>query len=76
MSTNPTPGVNQNQNVVLKPVPWGKKYRAPLMNAAFWAFWAGFALAHQGGVNNDSLLINLSYLVFALACLVPLVTKK
>ena len=23
-------------------VPWGKKYRNPLMNAAFWAFWLAF----------------------------------
>lgn len=74
MSTNPVP--NANTNTTIKPVPWGKKYRTPLMNTAFWCFWIGFFLAHQGGVSNIDFMISLSYVVFTLACLVPLVTKK
>ena len=74
MSANPAP--NTNPTVVIAPVSWRKKYRAPLMNAAFWGFWIGFYLAHQGGVTNNSIMINLSYLIFTLSCLVPLVTKK
>ena len=72
MSTNPAP----NTNVTIAPVTWRKRYRAPLMNAAFWGFWVGFYLAHQGGVSNNSTMINLSYVIFTLSCLVPLVTKK
>ena len=59
-----------------KPVPWGKKYRNPLMNAAFAAFWLGFPLAYLGGVQNNGLLINSAFILFTLACIVPLVTKK
>jgi len=59
-----------------KPVPWGKKYRTPLMNASFVAFWLGFPLAYIGGTQNNSLFINAAFLLFTLACLVPLVTKK
>jgi hypothetical protein len=59
-----------------KSVPWGKKYRTPLMNAAFVAFWLGFPLAYLGGVQNNSLFINSAFVLFALACMVPLVTKK
>lgn len=59
-----------------KQVPWGKKYRTPLMNTAFWFFWLAFPLAYIGGVQNNTLLTSLSFVLFALACLVPLVTKK
>ena len=59
-----------------KPVPWGKKYRSPLMNASFIAFWVGFPLAYIGGMQNNSLFIDAAFVLFALACLVPLVTKK
>ncbi|SDF74225.1 hypothetical protein [Sporomusa acidovorans] len=76
MSTNPVPNTNPNLNAANTPVSWRKRYRAPLMNAAFWGFWIGFFLAHQGGVSNNTGLINLSYVIFTLACLVPLVTKK
>lgn len=74
MSTNPVP--NANPNVTMTEVSWRKKYRNPLMNAAFWGFWIGFFLAHQGGITNNGTMINLSYVIFTLACLVPLVTKK
>jgi hypothetical protein len=74
MSTNPAP--NTNPNVIGTTVSWRKKYRAPLMNASFWGFWVGFFLAYQGGIDNNGMMINLSYLIFTLACLVPLVTKK
>jgi hypothetical protein len=57
-------------------VPWGKKYRKPLMTMAFWLFWVGFPLAYLGGINNNNLFMNLSYLAFTIACIVPLVTKK
>ncbi|MDR3590157.1 MAG: hypothetical protein P4N41_10930 [Negativicutes bacterium] len=60
----------------VKAVPWGKRYRNPLMNAAFWAFWLGFPLAYVGGTQGNSLFINAAFLLFTLACLVPLVTKK
>ncbi len=73
-TTNPAP--NTNPNVVATPVSWRKKYRAPLMNAAFWGFWIGFFLSYEGGMSNDSTMISLSYVIFTLACLVPLVTKK
>jgi hypothetical protein len=59
-----------------KTVPWGKRYRNPLMTAAFWAFWLGFPMAYLGGVQNNGLLISISFTLFGLACLVPLVTKK
>jgi hypothetical protein len=60
----------------IKALPWGKRYRAPLMSAAFWAFWLGFPLAYIGGLQGNNLFINTSFILFALACLVPLVTKK
>ena len=59
-----------------KPIPWGKRYRNPLMNAAFWAFWIGFPLAYLGGVQKSDGLVGVSFILFILACLVPLVTKK
>ncbi|MDR3565891.1 MAG: hypothetical protein P4N59_31260 [Negativicutes bacterium] len=59
-----------------KAVPWGKKYRTPLMNAAFVAFWLGFPLSYVGATQNNSLYINAAFALFSLACLVPLVTKK
>jgi hypothetical protein len=68
MTANPAPGP--------KPVPWGKKYRTPLMNAAFWLFWLAFPLAYLGGLQNSGFLIGLSFVLFCAACMVPLVTKK
>ncbi|HMM19816.1 MAG TPA: hypothetical protein PKA10_03680 [Selenomonadales bacterium] len=58
------------------PVPWGKRYRTPLMNTAFWLFWLAFPLAYLGGVRGEGSLINISFILFCAACLVPLVTKK
>jgi hypothetical protein len=57
-------------------LPWGKRYRAPLMNVAFWLFWIGFALAYLGGTKNNQQLIFLAFTVFCVACIIPLVTKK
>jgi hypothetical protein len=68
MSTNPV--------LSPKPVPWGKKYRTPLMNTSFWLFWLGFPLAYLGGTSNDDTLIGLSFLIFCVACVIPLVTQK
>ena len=73
-TTNPAP--NTNPNIASPPVSWRKKYRAPLMNAAFWGFWLGFYLSYEGGISSNSALVGLSYVIFTLACLVPLVTKK
>jgi hypothetical protein len=70
MGANPAPGAGA------KPVPWGKKYRNPLMNMAFVLFWLAFPLAYWGGVRSDGLFISLSFVLFCVACLVPLVTKK
>jgi hypothetical protein len=69
VTTNTAPGG-------AKPVPWGKKYRTPLMNAAFWAFWIAFPLGYLGGVQNISAFTGLSFVLICAACLVPLVTKK
>lgn len=75
MTANPTPNTSPNPNLITE-VSWRKKYRAPLMNAAFWGFWIGFFLAHQGGTTNNAAMTTVSYMIFTLACLVPLVTKK
>jgi CHASE2 domain-containing sensor protein len=64
-----------NTNLAPK-LPWGKRYRAPLMNAAFWLFWIGFALAYMGWTRNNQTLIILAFAVFCAACIIPLVTKK
>ena len=58
------------------PVPWGKKHRMLLMNISFWIFWAAFPLAYFGGVRNQPEYIHLSFGLFVLACLMPLVAKK
>jgi hypothetical protein len=58
------------------PVPWGKKHRMLLMNISFWMFWAAFPFAYLGGVRNQLAYIHLSFGLFVLASLVPLVTKK
>ncbi|EGO62164.1 hypothetical protein [Acetonema longum] len=68
MTVNPAGGA--------KPVPWGKKYRTPLMNAAFWLFWLTFPLAYYGGVRNNDLYVQSSLVLFCAACIIPLVTKK
>ena len=75
MNANPTPNPNHT-NATVKPIPWGKKYRMPLMNASFWLFWIGFPLAYIGGTKNDEILITLSYVAFGAACILPLLTKK
>ncbi|WP_040683081.1 hypothetical protein [Thermosinus carboxydivorans] len=70
MTANPTSGSGS------KPVPWGKKYRTPLMNTAFWLFWIAFPLAYFGGVQKNSFFITLSLVLFCIACVIPLITKK
>jgi hypothetical protein len=58
------------------PAPWGKRHRMLLMNTSFWMFWAAFPLAYLGGVRNQPTYISMSFGLFVVACLVPLVTKK
>jgi hypothetical protein len=58
------------------PAPWGKKHRMLLMNISFWMFWAAFPFAYLGGVRNQTGYIHMSFGLFVLACLIPLVTKK
>jgi hypothetical protein len=58
------------------PLPWGKKHRMLLMNISFWTFWAAFPFAYFGGVRNEPNFISLSFVLFVVAGLVPLATKK
>jgi hypothetical protein len=69
-TVNPAPGSGA------KPVTWRKRYRAPLMNAAFVIFWIAFPLGYLGGIQNNSTLTSLSFILICAGCLVPLVTKK
>ena len=58
------------------PAPWGKKHRMLLMNVSFWMFWSAFPLAYCGGVRNQPVYINLSFVLFVVACIIPLFTRK
>lgn len=59
-------------------VSWRKRLRNPLMNWGFWLFWIGMLLSYSGGMADPPHmgLIYLSFILFFLACMVPLVTKK
>lgn len=59
-------------------VSWRKRLRKPLMNWGFCLFWIGMFLSYKGGMSDppNTGFIYLSFTLFFLACMVPLVTKK
>jgi len=75
MSENPrlTPDLI---DISTKSVSWRKQYRPQLMNASFFCFILGAPVAYLGGVTNNNSLIELSFVIFSVACFIPLITQK
>lgn len=75
MSENPIPNPNL-VHVPAKSVSWRKQYRPQLMNASFFCFCLGSPFAYLGGTANNQTLIVLSFVIFSVACFIPLITQK
>jgi len=56
--------------------PWRKKYRVRMLQIAFLLFWPGFYFAYQGGIQNNPLLIAMSFAILGVAASLAILIQK
>lgn len=56
--------------------PWRKKYRMLMLKTAFLCFWPGFYFAYQGGIQNNPLLIGVSFAFLGVTAVLAILIQK